>query len=76
VPCGLFDSFRSERGDGTYSTEDKLREAISAVTGAMELDKKIRAKAIRWVLLEDIGRVTIRSKVSRQNVLDILRELL
>jgi len=76
VPREFFASCRPERGEGTYSTGDKLHEAISAVTGAMELDKKIRAKAIRWVLLEDIGRVTIRSNVFRQDVLDILRELL
>lgn len=62
---GLPSKYHCERG-----------ESISAVTGAMELDKKIRAKAIRWVLLEDIGRAAIRSDVSRQDVLDVIRELL
>jgi shikimate kinase / 3-dehydroquinate synthase len=51
-------------------------EALSEITRAMELDKKIRAKAVRWVLLEDIGQATIRSDVSRQDVLSVLRELL
>ncbi len=76
IPCELLDTFRSERGGGTYSTEDEFREAISSVTRAMELDKKAKAKKIRWVLLEDIGRVTISSDISRQDILDILRELL
>jgi len=51
-------------------------EAICEITRAMELDKKVRAKAIRWVLLEDIGQATIRSDVSPQDVLGVLRELL
>jgi len=50
--------------------------AISEITTAMELDKKVRAKAIRWVLLEDIGQAAIRSDVSPQDVLGVLRELL
>jgi len=62
---GLPSKYHCERG-----------ESISAVTGAMEMDKKIRAKAIRWVLLEDIGRAAIRSDVSPQYVLSVLRELL
>jgi len=55
--------------------QDKLREAISEVVRAMELDKKIRAKAIRWVLLQDIARTTIRSDVLQQDVLAVLQEL-
>ena len=51
-------------------------ESISAITGAMELDKKVRAKAIRWVILEDVGRAAIRSDVPSQYVLSVLRELL
>jgi len=56
--------------------QDKLREAISDVNKAMELDKKIRVKAIRWVLLQDIARTTIRSDVLQQDVLAVLQELL
>ena len=43
---------------------------------AMELDKKVRAKAIRWVLLQDIGKTIIRSDVPQQDVLSVLQELL
>jgi 3-dehydroquinate synthase len=48
---------------------------LGEVTKAMELDKKTRGKAIRWVLLEDIGKAVIRSGVSQQDVLTVLREL-
>jgi 3-dehydroquinate synthetase len=41
----------------------------------MELDKKVRGKAIRWVLLQDIGKAVIRSDVSQEDVSDVLREL-
>ena len=45
------------------------------VKKAMELDKKIRAKAVRWVLLQDIGKTTICSDVPQQDVVAVLREL-
>jgi 3-dehydroquinate synthase len=45
------------------------------VKKAMELDKKISAKAIRWVLLQDIGKTTICSDVPQQDVVAVLREL-
>jgi shikimate kinase/3-dehydroquinate synthase len=45
------------------------------ITRAMELDKKTKEKAIRWVLLQDIGKAVIRSDVPQQDVLDVLREL-
>jgi len=41
----------------------------------MELDKKTKEKAIRWVLLQDIGEVVIRSDVPQQDVLAVLQEL-
>jgi 3-dehydroquinate synthetase len=41
----------------------------------MELDKKVRGKAIRWVLLQDIGKAVIRSDVPRRDVLAVLQEL-
>jgi len=49
---------------------------LTDVTRAMELDKKTREKAVRWVLLEDIGKVVIRSDVSQQDVLAVLQELI
>ena len=45
------------------------------VTKAMELDKKVKYKAIRWVLLQDIGRVVVRSDVPQNDILDVLQEL-
>jgi len=45
------------------------------VKKAMEMDKKIRTKAIRWVLLQDIGKTTICSDVSQQDVVTVLQEL-
>ncbi len=48
---------------------------LGRVTGAMELDKKTRGKAIRWVLLKSIGNTMIRNDVSQQNVLAVLQEL-
>jgi 3-dehydroquinate synthase len=48
---------------------------LTEITRAMELDKKTKGKAIRWVLLQDIGKVIIRADVPQKEVLDILREL-
>jgi len=45
------------------------------VLAAMELDKKMRSKAIQWVLLEDIGRAVIRSDVPKNEVLNVLKEV-
>jgi len=52
------------------------RLSIAAVIGAMELDKKMSGKAIRWVLLQDIGEAVVRNDVPQQDVLAVLRELL
>jgi 3-dehydroquinate synthetase len=48
---------------------------LSDVLAAIELDKKVRGKAIRWVLLEDIGKTTIRSDVPVREVLSVLKEV-
>jgi 3-dehydroquinate synthase len=52
-----------------------LKVSVAGITEAMELDKKVKGKAIRWVLLEDIGKAVIRSDVPQQDVLAVLREL-
>ncbi|MGB6873632.1 MAG: 3-dehydroquinate synthase [Dehalococcoidia bacterium] len=48
---------------------------LTEITRAMELDKKTKEKAIRWVLLQDIGKVVIRSDVPQEDVLAVLQEL-
>jgi len=48
---------------------------IAPVVQAMELDKKIREKAIRWVLLESIGKAVIRDDVSPEHVMAVLGRL-
>lgn len=50
--------------------------ALNDVLASMELDKKVRGKAIRWVLLKDIGQVVIRSDVPEKDVLTVLREVI
>jgi shikimate kinase/3-dehydroquinate synthase len=48
---------------------------LTGIARAMELDKKTKEKAIRWVLLQDIGKAVIRSDVSQEHVLAVLQEL-
>ncbi|MBA7507094.1 3-dehydroquinate synthase [subsurface metagenome] len=48
---------------------------LAEIAKAMEVDKKTRAKEIRWVLLEDIGQPAIRANVPQQDVLAVLEEL-
>ncbi len=42
----------------------------------MALDKKVRAGAIRWVLLEEIGSAVLRDDVPREVVEEALGEVL
>jgi len=64
---GLPTSLRAKRSN--------LKLSLVDLAGAMELDKKTRGKAIRWVLLRDIGEAVIRSDVPQQDVRDVLQEL-
>ena len=50
--------------------------AIDKVLAAMELDKKVRSGAIRWVLLKDIGQTIIRDDVPRTAVVKVLEEVI
>ncbi len=43
---------------------------------AMALDKKVRAGAIRWVLLENVGRTVLRDDVPEEVVEQALDEVL
>ncbi len=47
-----------------------------AVFAGTAFDKKINAKRLRWVLLEDFGRPVVRDDVPDDVVRDVLRELL
>jgi shikimate kinase/3-dehydroquinate synthase len=64
---GLPTSLRAKRSNLKLSPAD--------VTRAMELDKKMKGKEIRWVLLQDIGQTVIRSDVPGKEVLAVLQEL-
>jgi 3-dehydroquinate synthase len=64
---GLPTSLRAKRSNRKLS--------LAAITKALELDKKVRGKAIHWVLLQDIGKVVSRSDVPQKEVLAVLREL-
>jgi shikimate kinase/3-dehydroquinate synthase len=55
--------------------QSNLKLGLAKIIRAMELDKKVKGKAIRWVLLQDIGKVVIRSDVPQQDVLAVLQEL-
>ena len=47
-----------------------------AITKAMEMDKKVLGKKIRWVLLDTLGHAVIRNDVPSKIVPNILRTLL
>jgi 3-dehydroquinate synthase len=46
-----------------------------SVLKAMELDKKATSKVISWVLLQEIGRATIRSDVDDELVQQTVQDL-
>jgi len=45
------------------------------VLKAMALDKKVRERAVNWVLLEGIGQTVFRDDVPREDVVGVLKEL-
>ena len=56
----------------TYCSDVDKNEVVQA----MALDKKVRERAIKWVLLEGIGQTTIRDDVPQEYVVGVLNELL
>lgn len=48
---------------------------VEALFAAMALDKKVAARRIRWVLLEDFGRPIVRDDVDPALVRDVIRDL-
>ena len=59
---------------GRPATADGIDRA--AVISAIALDKKVRAGAVRWVLLEGIGRAVVRDDVPQALVEEALDEVL
>jgi len=73
---GLPISLRAQTVDRRRGKKGSGHElGLVAITTAMEVDKKVKGKAIHWVLLEDIGKAVIRSDVPQRDVLAVLREL-
>jgi shikimate kinase/3-dehydroquinate synthase len=50
--------------------------AVNDVLEATKMDKKVRGKAVRWVLLKAIGQAVIRSDVPIEDVLKVLQEVI
>ncbi len=46
-----------------------------ALLSAMELDKKVQERAVRWALLNGVGKTILRSDVPQRLVLQVLAEL-
>ena len=49
---------------------------MDSVLRAMELDKKVRGKRVRWVLLRGIGQPVVRDDIPREVVVNAIRKLL
>jgi 3-dehydroquinate synthase len=74
---GLSTSLRSaETLNIVRGKRRNLKLRLAGITRAMELDKKVRRKAIHWVLLQDIGKAVIRSDVPQKDVLAVIHELM
>ena len=50
--------------------------SLKDIMAAMELDKKVRGKSIRWVLLKDVGQAVIRTDVTLEDIEAVLREVI
>jgi 3-dehydroquinate synthase len=42
---------------------------------AMELDKKVKGKAVRWVLLDGVGKPVVRTDVPFKDIIEVLEQL-
>jgi len=49
---------------------------IERLFQAMELDKKVRGKKVRWVLLSNIGKPVVRDDVPREVAVVVIKKLL
>ena len=92
VAIGMMAAGRISVGTGRLAKEDLAEQErilrafnlpvtappvdLDAVRNAMSLDKKVSGKAIRWVLLEDIGRSTTDATVPQELVEEALLSVL
>jgi shikimate kinase/3-dehydroquinate synthase len=49
---------------------------LDNVLASIEVDKKVRNKSVQWVLLKDIGEAVVRADVSRNDVENVLKEVI
>jgi 3-dehydroquinate synthase len=49
---------------------------IEGLLKAMELDKKVVGKKVRWVLLSAIGKPVVRDDIHREEAVSAIRKLL
>jgi shikimate kinase/3-dehydroquinate synthase len=49
---------------------------VKSVLTSMHVDKKVRNEAIKWVLLEDIGKTKISDTVDNNVILEVLHEVI
>jgi len=49
---------------------------LEAVLRAMEMDKKVKGKRVRWVLLTGIGQSVIRDDIPPKQVVEVVQQLL
>ncbi len=60
----------------TYGLPLKSSEVkLAPVLAAMQVDKKVKEKTIRWVLLEDIGKAFLRDDIPVQEIEQVLRKV-
>ena len=91
VSIGMMGAARISQKMGMLSEDDVERQRLvleayglptsisgvdlDNVKGAMLLDKKVRGRAINWVLLDGIGKAVVRSDVPQDVVQEVLSSL-
>jgi len=48
--------------------------SLDSILKAMALDKKVKEKAIQWVLLQSIGKTVFRDDVQQKDVLEVIKK--
>jgi len=55
---------------------DCMNVAAADVLKAIELDKKVKGKKVRWVLLNDIGSTIIRDDVPQKLIAEVIKDMI